>query len=444
MSIDTTPLDEKYAQILNELEQHVRIYDRRDLLMVYDLVYHSVTSFYFQNQLIRKGWLEALVLGDTRTGKTQAVQQLIRFYKAGEIATGESSSFAGLVGGLQQNQKRWSITWGKIPLNNGRLLVIDEVSGLETDDIAAMSGIRSSGVAEITKIQTEKTNAKTRLIWISNPRKAKTLPEYTYGVYAIKELIGRPEDIARFDIFLTTASGEVGLDVYNKQWKGQSDTFSQSACHELVMWAWSRTPQQITILPETEQLILKLAMRQGKKYVSTIPLVEAAEQRIKLAKLACAVAARFFSTDDGTNLIVKPEHAQFGYTFLEFAYAKPSLNYAEWSLREQQQRQLRDTSDLDEHIPDEIIDILLEWDYIRVTDMAQIIEDRSQAKELLKTLTFNRALRRQGTSYYYKTAQFIEYLKQRAQRIKTMDDAEKGHKADDEPDESTTYMDTPF
>ena len=104
----------KFDEIHNDLEANVtRIYQRRDLLTAVDLVYHSVLQFKFQGVLVKKGWLECLVIGDTRCGKSETLERIAEHYMAGEVVTGENVSFAGLVGGLQQSQKVWSITWGR-------------------------------------------------------------------------------------------------------------------------------------------------------------------------------------------------------------------------------------------------------------------------------------------------------------------------------------------
>jgi len=62
--------------------------------------------------------------------------------------------------------------------------------------------------------------------------------------------------------------------------------------------------------------------------------VEGANQRIKLAKLAVAIACRLFSTEDGENVIVNKEHVQFAYDFLTEIYAKKSFDYEGYSLNQ--------------------------------------------------------------------------------------------------------------
>lgn len=345
---------EKFDEIHADLEYNVtRIYGRRDLMIAYDLVYHSVLRFKFQERIEHKGWLEALIIGDTRTGKSETAQWMCYHYQLGEYGSGEGTSIAGLLGGLQQGSggTNWMLTWGKIPLNDRGLYVIDEVSGLPQEHIGQLSGIRSMGIAELTKIRQEKTNARTRLIWISNPRKGKALEDFEYGCEAIQALIGANEDVARFDMAVTAASGEVpekeiNMDIHAREPIPQ--VYTSELCNALILWAWSRNlgnldrNNQVIFTDEAEQLILKYATEFGRTYSSKIPLVEGANHRIKLAKMATAAAARVFSTDETfEKVIVKPEHVHFVAEVQREAYDKPSMGYLAFSQKMHEQSSLK-------------------------------------------------------------------------------------------------------
>ena len=342
----TTDVEAKFKEIHRDFEDNItHIIGRSDLLTGIDLVYHSVLGFYFQDVPVQKGWLEFLCIGDTRTGKSETMGKMLEHYGLGEMSVAENTSFAGLVGGLQQTgDKRWFLTWGKIPLNDGRLFVIDEASGLEQEDIAKMSGIRSSGVAEVTKIHTEKTQARTRLIWLSNPRNGQALSTFSYGVQAIQYLIGKAEDISRFDFLITASRDEVPIDEINKRIDPKAKVahkYTSELCKLLVLWAWSRKPEDIIFSEEAIDLCLKYAIVQGREYSSKIPLVEGANQRIKIAKLAVASACRVFSTDEtGEKVIVNAEHVEFAYNFLEEIYRKPSLDYRGYSDRDLEDKRI--------------------------------------------------------------------------------------------------------
>ena len=406
----------KLAEINTDLAANVtRIYQREDIITAIDLVYHSVLYFDFQGKRISKGWTELLIMGDTRCGKTETITALIRHYRAGEISTGENCSFAGLVGGLQQISSRWAISWGKLPLNDKRLFVIDEVSGMPLEDIGRMSGVRSSGLAEITKVQTERTHARTRLIWIANPRSSRPLGSYDTGVQAIPELMGRPEDIARFDLAITVMSGDVPLEVVNKQKQPVVEhKYTSDLCSKLVMWSWSRKPENIIITKEAEKLCLELSSKMGSTYSAAIPLVEPAEFRIKLIRLSVACAARLFSTKDGTNLLVNAEHVSAVYDFLNSIYSRLSMNYLAFSKARLQEQQLKDQSIVEIIVKSygpALVEGLLSQQYFRLQDFEDLFDiEKKELKGIISQLVRNRAIKHYNTSYV-KTPAFIQLLR---------------------------------
>lgn len=325
----------KVREIAEDLAIHVtHIYGRPELHALMDLVFHSVLSFDFGGKRLNRGWLEALVVGDTRTGKSEAATRLTRHYGAGEVVSCESATFAGIVGGLQQfgATKEWAVTWGQIPINDRRLVVLDEVSGLTQEDIASMSSVRSSGIAELSKIQQERTLARTRLIWLGNPRQGK-LSDYTYGVQAIAPLIGNPEDIARFDLAMTVRAGEVPSTEINKLHTGERrQKYSAELCRMLVRWAWSRTPEQVVWGKGTQEMIFQAATDMGDRYIEDPPLIQTANVREKVARVAVALAARTFSTDSsGERLVIKRAHVKDAVAFFDVLYGMRGFGYAERS-----------------------------------------------------------------------------------------------------------------
>lgn len=324
----------KVREIADDLALNVtRIYGRPELHAAVDLVFHSVLSFDFDGKRMNKGWLELLVVGDPRTGKSEVAKLLCHHYHAGELVTCEGASLAGVLGGLQQygSSKEWAITWGAIPLNDRRLVVLDEVGALDVDAIGQMSSIRSSGIAQLTKIQQERTYARTRLIWMGNPRNAR-MSNYTYGVQAIQPLIGNAEDIARFDLAMSVAEGEVPSSEINRPHRATETAYPAEACATLVRWVWSRTPEQVRWAPGAERLVLRSADALGRRYVEDFLLVQTANVREKIARIAVALAARTFSADDTyERIVVEKVHVRDAVAFIDKVYSMPGFGYAERS-----------------------------------------------------------------------------------------------------------------
>lgn len=407
---------EKMKEIATDLSINVtRIYQRENLVMACDLVFHSALNFFFQGRLLQKGYPDLLVIGDTRCGKSETFLGLVRHYKAAEIITGENTSYAGLVGGTQQTGSRWITTWGKLPMNDRRMLIVDEISGMAVEDIGKMSGVRSSGVAEIIKIQSEKIFARARTIWSGNPRSNKGLSAFDTGIQAIKELIGRPEDIARFDIAIALMSGDVPLDKINiKERPYIEHKYTSDLCHNLIMWAWSRRPDQIKFTKEATELCLSLSTQMSQRYSSAIPLVEGAEQRIKLARLAVACAIRLFSTSDGETVLVEENHVKFVHDLLEESYSGQGLNYLAFSTIKIAEQNLKDASVVEALVANygsSLIEGLLDHQWLRLTDLEDILNmDKKEVKPIVSQLLKQKAIKHAG-AYYVKTPAFITLLR---------------------------------
>jgi hypothetical protein len=331
---DQRPLA-KLAEISRDLSSHVtKIYGRRNMHMLMDLVWHGAVSFSFGGDAVTKGWIEALVVGDTRTGKSEVAAKLIQHYRAGEYVSCESASFAGIVGGLQQlGTREWEITWGAIPLNDRRLVVLDEVSGLSIDAIQSMSSIRSSGEAQLTKIRSERTLARTRLLWLGNPRDGARMDSYTYGVQAIRPLIGNNEDVARFDLAMSLRSSDVDSESINREHANlRPQKYTSDICEAGVLWAWSRRPEHISFTDEATAAVYEAAIDLGGRYVEHPPLIQAANIRVKLARVAVALAIRTISTDAGyEHVIVKQEHVVDAVRFIDLLYGDIGFGYKESS-----------------------------------------------------------------------------------------------------------------
>lgn len=316
--------------IADDLSANVtRIYGRSQMHVFMDLVFHSVLGFKFLGEYVEKGWLDAIIAGDTRTGKSKVADLLRQHYGLGEMISCESASFAGMVGGVQQfSTNVWEVSWGSIPLNDRRLVILDEISGLTPHEIAQMSSIRSAGEAQITKIKAERTPARTRLLWIGNPRDAR-MSDYTYGVYSIKPLVGNNEDIARFDMAMSVASDEVdAADINSTQQGTVEHKFTSEACRNLLLWCWSRDPDQIVWAKGVEEFLLRLSLELSENYREDPPLIQGANVRMKLARIAVAIAARLFSTDrTGECVVVKKSHAQAAFDFLDTLYRQERFGY---------------------------------------------------------------------------------------------------------------------
>lgn len=413
-----TNIADKLGEIASEMSMHVTgIVGREDLHIAIDLVFHSVLYFDFAGDRVKKGWLEALVLGDTRTGKGFVTEGLCKHYRVGEVISGENVTLAGLVGSVQKLGDRWTLVWGKIPLADRRLIVMDEASSLSHGTIGKLSRIRSEGIAEVTKVISQKTNARTRLIWLANPRSGKDsmprmIADYNYGIEAVPELIGAAEDVARFDFVLIVAQNEVSSDEINSARAKKGDRiYTSDLCHKLIMWAWSRKPEDVVFSDDIPETVLKAAKALGRMFSPKICLIQSEDVRFKLLRIACAAAARTFSTKDGEKLLVKKEHIGYAYNFLYHIYSKPSNGYVQLSETERERSTLRDPlavhdilRQAGEALPD-LVNGFLEHRMISARDLADYAGmDIFQARSLVSELVRQRAIIKEYGGYAKKPA----------------------------------------
>lgn len=333
-----SPLD-KLHELARDLAANVtHIYGRPELHIAYDLVWHSVLDFSFRGNRLGKGWLELLVMGDTRTGKSEAAERLRHHYQCGVLKSCEGATLAGLVGGAQQVGNNWVITWGTIPLQDRRLVILDEVSGMKDRNIIEqMSAVRSSGKAQVSKIVSQETFARTRTIWISNPVDGRPIQATNNGaIDAIAKLITNPEDIARFDFAMVAAQDDVDSAVINSARPPRAHhRATRELSSALVTWSWSRRPDQVVWAKGVERSVLSAAEELGRRYIADPPLVQPENVRVKLARLSVAVAARLFSHDGtGERVVVLAEHVQAAVELLDTLYGKRWFGYADHSRKE--------------------------------------------------------------------------------------------------------------
>jgi formaldehyde-activating enzyme involved in methanogenesis len=310
------------------------ILGRERMHMAMDLVFHSPLKYIWRGAEAR-GWLEMIVVGDTRTGKSVTARKLREFYELGHVISCEGATFAGLIGGNKQNDKQWMIQWGEYTINDRRLVVMDEVSGLTPEIISLMSDVRSSGEAQLNKIEHGRTTARVRSIWISNPRVNKYVDEKkTLGIDIVQDVIGNPEDIARFDLAMSVRESDVSINAINSVFSLGTPRYGKAASQALVLWVWSRKPEQVVFTEAAIQKVFDVSTKMSEMYVLTPGLVQMGNAHEKISRIAAAVAARLFSTDETAEcIVVKPEHVKAAADFIHRLYSYDNFGYYSRSQR---------------------------------------------------------------------------------------------------------------
>ena len=243
----------------------------------------------------------------------------------GGYINGENARRTGVIGGVQRFGDSWVITWGAIPMNDRGLLIIDEASGLEVDDIKDLSSTRSSGAVTLNKIVKGEARARTRLIWLSNPRSGRNLSDFYWKGYgAFQEFIPVAEDQARFDLVLTAAREDIDvLDGIDSEVQPKIEPWI-----DLINAAWSIPAEDIIFPKDFKAHVREVSHRINDEYGGG-PLVVGVAVHEKLLRLCCAVAVMCGDIYGG-KLKVSEKHLEWAYEFLKMTLEKPSLSYADY------------------------------------------------------------------------------------------------------------------
>lgn len=420
-----TRLDALYSDIETNV---TRIWQRRDLHLVVDLVYHSPLLMTFDGRR-EKGWAEALILGDSGQGKSEVTcghrgdGGLMAHYGLGEKVECKNATVAGLLGGLQPGPKgRFYVSWGFIPTHDKRLVILEELKGASTEVIAKLTDMRSSGIAEIPKIEKRRTSARCRIIANSNPRvDGRTMSTYNFGIDAIRELIGGLEDIRRFDIFHIVSAQDVDAAVINQLNSSRptvAHTHTSELCRSLVLWAWTRDEHQVTFDQDVCRLVMEKATQLCEEFSDAIPILDRGSARLKIARLASSLACRTFSSsDDHTGVIVRACHVEYVCQFLQRTYSSQTFGYKAFSEAQKVTTTLLDPTAIikqmnDLPFPRDFVKQVLHTNTIDLNDLADWTGwDRSGASALMSFLVRKHAFVRGNRNSYFKTPLFIGLLK---------------------------------
>jgi hypothetical protein len=215
------------------------------------------------------------------------------------------------------------------------VLIVDEMSAIPTDILGRLTSLRSEGVAQVDKQGYKgRANALTAVLWLSNTRTGVDINSYDYGVESLMDLMVRNEDVRRLDY----AHAVSKLDISRDTFADPPGTiygecrYSPRDCHDLILWIKSRQANQIHFTDSAIQAAFTHADSLARIYHDSIPLFPAAVGRIKIAKIAAAIAGRIYSTDpSGTILWIDEACVDAAAEFLDLLYKHPAMGYRAYS-----------------------------------------------------------------------------------------------------------------
>ncbi|MEN6565890.1 MAG: DNA primase small subunit domain-containing protein [Veillonellales bacterium] len=425
-------IDAKLSQICNDLTYNVtHIVERNETLLGVLLVQHSVLrlSVPWDTSPIR-GWLELMVLGDTGTGKSALIEKTLRYAGLGTRINAEAAGRTGLTYKMEQSGPggAWYIVWGAWPLADKELIWIDEAGSLPKELYGEMTMARSEGKLEVKRAVTAETPCRVRAILSSNVKSTgsiKRIADYGHGAEALKDLFNN-EDIRRFDFAVCMKTTDVVPEKYNKILGTFPKSITSEAFKNNVLFAWSRTPEQVVFTPDTIDEILATATRLSKTYgkAGEIPLVSPSDQRNKVVRLSVALAALTHSVDEsGEKIVVYPGHIQYIEAYLCECYNAPGCGLhflAQLSVKEEEltgkgykklTNILRELPVLKEDgLYHEFVKLFARQKYLTVKDVEDMLNITKEQAKSITTLLARQSMVVKTTGGLRKTPQFNSFI----------------------------------
>ena len=309
------------------------------LIEAVDLSYHTVLEFNFGTFKNVRGYLDTLIVAESRVGKSSTAEALQRLYGLGAFTSlaGNSATIPGIIGGSTKVNGNYQTRAGLIPMNHRGLVIFEELAKCNSNLVRELTDIRSSNQVRIARVSGVLTlPALVRMITLTNVRntgsKIKPINSYPNGIDILVDLIGSPEDIARYDLMLIL--GDQGNKIVDPFWE-PSTPFEPEAYQTRIRWVWSRTIDQIIIDKEVGKHILDRCNELNKTYDSHIKIF-GTEAWKKVARLAIAMAGYLVSTDSSyEKIIVTKEHVDAAVEYLIDCYDNPTFKLKEYVQMEQ-------------------------------------------------------------------------------------------------------------
>lgn len=419
---------ERLAKIVTSVELDITgIYNRKFMHLCMLLTYCSPLYLKYGNRT-QRGWMESLIVGDSSNGKSQARAAILEAVRLGEVVDCKTASRAGLLGGnikLDDSGKLF-MKWGALPRMDRMLLWLEELKGLDPEIIGKMTEARSSGVLEIALATHRRAPCRTRLICLSNPRSNRRLATYPFGVTALLELIGAPEDLRRFDLCCVVP------DSTQSRIPPRGVTTIPDIAQllrTLILRAWTIDAEDISYGFDLHKLE-SMGDSLRKSYSSEIPVIDPGSTSLKLLRVATSAALLSGSLEEDEGLRVTDEHLDWSDAFIREMYDSDDLGYATYS------RAHRTVSKFSEanmrvilgaisvvDFADDLLEHMRSSEYLNMTDIMHFGGcQETVASEIIGELRRLKCLRvtrsgNQGSQSYTKTQAFQNMLSMPAEEL---------------------------
>lgn len=327
-------VSEKIDKLVKHVKGILGYNGNNTLIKALDFAYHTVLEFDFGTFKNIRGYLDTIIVGESRVGKSSTADALRKTYGLGTFTSlaGNSATIPGLIGGSNKTANGYQTRAGTIPQNHKGLIIFEEFGKSNANIIAELTDIRSSNEVRITRVSgTITLPAMVRMISLTNVKNTsgtiKAIAAYPNGIAIITELVGTAEDIARYDQIVILS--DRGASQIDPLWQPEAP-LPTDVYQTRVRWVWSRKPENIILDREVSTHIVEQANALNKIYDCHIKIF-GTEAWKKITRLAIAVAAYTVSTDATyENIIVTKEHVDYAVNFYKTLYDNPTFKLREY------------------------------------------------------------------------------------------------------------------
>lgn len=305
------------------------------LIKTIDLSFNTPLRFNFGRSENIRAYLDTLIIGESRTGKSSTADALRNLYGLGTFTSlaGNSATIAGLVGGSSKTASGSMQTRaGVIPQNHMGLIIFEEFGKSSKDVLKELTDIRSSNEVRIARVTgTTTLPALVRMIALTNVKttnnEIKSIASYPNGIAIVTELVNTAEDIARYDNILILADS--GQKDINPLWEPEPP-LAEQVYKDRIRWIWTRTADQIEISKELQKRIIEESNKLNNRYPSHIKLF-GTEAWKKISRVAIAVAGYTVSTNETFDkIVVTDECIDYAVNYLISLYDNSTFKFKEY------------------------------------------------------------------------------------------------------------------
>ena len=326
----TYNIKENIRWITTNFEIYSKIIKRPNITELAFLTFFSPLYITFAGST-NPNWVKSLVIGDSTTGKSETVRQMIFLLDIGQIVSGEMSSIAGLAGAaIQATGGQWFVEFGVLPLQDKKFLAIDGAHKLGKEQKDKLAEAERNGLVEINKAAKNSALARTRQIKIENPLDEDytttiSMDSFFYPVHSLKNNY-QIQSIARIDL-ACFVSDDVDSLYRNTVQELKYDTRLENFA-DLLRFVWSGR-YTISFTDEAlKEINIQSIILEERFKSEQIPLLsnDTKHKLVKLSSsLACITCSFNDNHDDINTIIITEKHVRYISELYTREYTKAGL-----------------------------------------------------------------------------------------------------------------------